>query len=108
MVIDFDKIEEIANHQFKGGDGDTLFRTFYDGTNKIMRGRLEAGCTIGYHSHDTNNEIIFIVSGKARCRYDGGEETLSPGQCHYCPRGHSHSLMNDDTTQPLIFFAIVA
>ncbi len=107
MVIDFNKMEEIANPQFKGGEGDTMFRTFNDGQNKIMRGRLDPGCSIGYHKHETNSEIIYILSGEARCLYDDGEEFLVPGQCHYCPVGHAHSLINASDAESLIFFAIV-
>ena len=107
MKIDFTKMEEVANPRFKGGEGDTMFRTFNDGTNKIMRGRLDVGCSIGYHSHETNSEIIYILSGEARCLYDEGEERLVPGQCHYCPKGHSHSLINASATKPLTFFAVV-
>ena len=107
MIIDFNEIQEIANPQFKGGEGDTLFRTYNDGQNKIMRGRLEPGCSIGYHSHETNSEIIYILSGAARCLYDDGEERLIPGQCHYCPKGHSHSLINASATEPLTFIAVV-
>ena len=107
MVIDFNKIEEVANPQFKGGEGDTMFRTFNDGQNKIMRGCLDVGCSIGYHKHETNSEIIFILSGEARCLYDDGEERLSTGQCHYCPVGHSHALINASASEPLLFFAIV-
>ena len=107
MIIDFNQMEEVANPQFKGGEGDTMFRTFNDGQNKIMRGRLDVGCSIGYHKHETNSEIIFILGGEARCLYDDGEERLVPGQCHYCPVGHSHSLINASDTEPLTFFAIV-
>ena len=107
MVIDFNKIDEVANSRYKGGNGDTMFRTFNDGKNKIMRGRLDPGCSIGYHSHETNSEIIFVISGEARCMYDEGEECLTQGQCHYCPQGHSHALINASNTEPLIFFAIV-
>ena len=107
MKIDFSNIQEVANPQFKGGEGDTHFRTFNDGMNKIMRGRLDVGCSIGFHKHETNSEIIFILSGEARCLYDDGVENLVPGQCHYCPKGHSHSLINASATEPLTFFAIV-
>ena len=31
---------------------------------------------------------------------------LEAGQCHYCPQGHSHSLIND-STEELVFFAVV-
>ena len=107
MVAEFNKIDEVANPNCKGGEGDTLFPSFNDGTNNIMRGRLEVGCSIGYHSHETNSEIIFILSGEARCLYDDGEERLTVGQCHYCPQGHSHSLINASATEPLLFFAVV-
>lgn len=107
MVIDFDKIEEVAHPQFKGGEGDTWFRTYNDGTNKIMRGRLEPGCSIGLHKHETNSEIIYILSGEARCLYDDGEERLSVGQCHYCPCGHVHALINASESETLDFFAVV-
>ena len=98
MVIDFSNIELSVMPHFKGGEGDTKSRIFFDGMNKIMLGCLEPGCTIGYHCHDTSSEMIYILGGQARCLYDDGEELLSPGQCHYCPKGHSHSLINASTT----------
>ena len=107
MVIDFEKITEVANPEFKGGEGVTLFRTENDGKNKIIRGRLDVGCSIGYHTHETNSEVIYIISGEARCKYDDGEERLEAGQCHYCPKGHSHALINGSLSEPLIFFAVV-
>lgn len=107
MVIDFSNIELSVMPHFKGGEGDTKSRIFFDGMNKIMLGCLDPGCTIGYHIHDTSSEIIYILGGQARCLYDDGEEILSPGQCHYCPKGHSHSLINASATEPLTYFAIV-
>lgn len=107
MVIDFSNIELSVMPHFKGGEGDTKSRIFFDGMNKIMLGCLDPGCTIGYHIHDTSSEIIYILGGQARCLYDDGEELLSPGQCHYCPKGHSHSLINASVTEPLTYFAIV-
>lgn len=107
MVIDFNQIEEVANPRFKGGEGDTLFRTFYDGKNKIMRGRLDIGCSIGYHIHEVNSEIIYIISGEAICITDEGQESLSAGMSQYCPKGHGHGLVNASTSEPLIFFAVV-
>ena len=38
--------------------------------------------------------------------YDDGEETLLPGQAHYCPMGHSHSLINRGDCD-LKFLAVV-
>lgn len=108
MVIDFENIELNPQPHFKGGEGVAQMRTYFDGTNKIMRGRLDPGSTIGYHLHDTSSEIIFIVSGQARCLYDDGQELLGPGQCHYCPKDHSHSLINASPSEPLVYLAVVA
>ena len=72
MFIDFKNIEESVMPQFKGGEGDTRSRIFFDGLNKIMLGRLDVGCSIGYHKHETNSEVILITSGEARCLYDDG------------------------------------
>lgn len=107
MVIDFSNIELSLMPQFKGGEGVTKCRTFFDGTNKIMLGCLEPGCTIGYHCHETSSEMIYILSGQAKVLYDDGEEQLVPGQCHYCPKGHSHSLINGSVTENLTYFAVV-
>ena len=79
---------------------------FIDADNKIMRGRLIPGASIGLHTHETSSEIIYILSGTGKALYDGGEEALSPGDCHYCPKGHSHSLINDGDAD-LTFFAVV-
>ena len=107
MIINFNDIEESVMHRFKGGEGDTVARIFFDGLNKIMRGCLDVGCSIGYHKHEANSEVILITSGEARCLYDDGEERLTVGQVHYCPRGHSHSLINASDSEPLEYFAIV-
>lgn len=107
MVIDFNKMEMTLMPNFKGGEGVTKSRMFSDGMNKIMTGCLEPGCTIGYHCHETSSETIYILSGKARVLYDDGEEMLTPGQCHYCPKGHSHSLINALEDAPLTYFAVV-
>ena len=107
MVIDFNDIELTVIPHFKGGEGDTKSRMVFDGMNKIMHGTLEPGCTIGYHQHETSSEVIYILSGEARCLYDDGEEHLSAGQCHYCPKGHSHSLINASGVEPLVYLAVV-
>ena len=105
MKINFNETETQTLPHFKGGEGDFLVKMFTDGA-KIMRGTLEPGSTIGYHSHEGNCEIIYVLSGAGRCLYDGGEETLSTGDCHYCPDGHSHSLINNGV-ENLEFFAVV-
>ena len=106
MLINFDQLPENVIPHMRGGEGQVVNHMHTDGDNKIMKGFLAPGCTIGLHTHDTSSEIIYILSGTGKVKYDDGEETVKAGQCHYCPRGHSHSLINDSDS-PLEFFAVV-
>lgn len=106
MKIVFNDIEEKQNLNFKNGEGQFNVRMFTDDLSKIMYGKLPAGSSIGYHKHETNAEIIYILEGNGKCLYDDTEEKLTAGDCHYCPKGHSHSLINDSDSE-LVFFAVV-
>lgn len=106
MLIDFNKMEEKDFPNFKGGEKSFAAKMEFDGKNRIMHGRLIPGASIGLHTHETSSEIIYILSGTGRMIFDDTEEKLSAGQCHYCPKGHTHSLINN-SSQDLVFFAVV-
>lgn len=59
---------------------------FQDMNNKIMKGRLVPGSSIGTHTHETNSEIIYVLSGVGTMEYEDTKEKLYPGDCHYCPQ----------------------
>lgn len=106
MRIDFPAMEDTVIPQFYGGQGDTVARMFSDEHNRILCGKLEPGSSIGLHRHNAGSEIIYILAGTGKALFDGSEESLTPGQCHYCPKGHAHSLINSGG-EPLVFFAVV-
>ena len=106
MLIDFDAMEEQVIPGFLSGEGTFHTRMRVDELGKILKGVLDPGSSIGYHTHETSSEIIYILSGTGKVKYDGGEEAVKAGQCHYCPKGHSHALIND-SGEPLEFFAVV-
>nr|WP_325183153.1 cupin domain-containing protein [uncultured Oscillibacter sp.] len=110
MLIEFDKMEPQIIPHMRGGEKEVQARMYTDPQNKIMRGRLIPGASIGMHTHETSSEIIYVLSGKGKILYDGGCEPLEPGSCHYCPKGRAHSLMNDSPEggEDLRFFAVVA
>ncbi|MCI8552055.1 MAG: cupin domain-containing protein, partial [Lawsonibacter sp.] len=64
------------------------------------------GCTIGLHTHETNSEVICILSGMGKVLCDGEYEAVSAGSVHYCPKGHEHSLINDGQ-EDLTYFAVI-
>lgn len=106
MIIDFNGIQEETVMKFKGGDGELSTRNFIDGKNKIMMSRLKPGASSGYHTHEQNSEIVYIISGKGHFRYDDGIEKFTAGCVHYCPMGHSHAMFNDGTDD-VLYFAVV-
>ena len=106
MVIDFSAIPETVIPHMRGGEREVSAHMYMDDLGKIMRGTLIPGASIGLHTHENSSEIIFILSGSGKALCDGVEERLSAGACHYCPKGHTHSLINDGG-QDLTFFAVV-
>ena len=106
MVIDFKELQEVRIPQFYGGEKETAARMFADEKGKIMVGRLEPGASIGVHTHTTSSEIIYVLSGEGKAFFDGAWEAVGSGQCHYCPKGHTHGL-NNDGGEDLVFFAAV-
>lgn len=106
MIIDFNQIAETVQKNFYNGEKELVASIFKDENNKILRGKLVAGASIGLHTHETTSETIFIVKGKGKVLYEGKYESVNEGTCHYCPKGHSHSLIND-SEDDLIFVAVV-
>lgn len=98
--------EQIVN-RMRDGEGNVHKHTFEDEYAKIMILTLEPGASIGRHTHETDFEVFYGISGRGKVLYEGGEEPMLPGACHYCPPGHGHSLVNDGD-EPLSVFALVA
>lgn len=105
-MIDFESIPESHLPNFKGGEGELIANMSGDRLCRILRGRLAPGHTIGEHCHDTSCEVIYFLSGSGKMILNGQEERISPGLCHYCPKGSTHQMIND-STEDLVFFAVV-
>ena len=106
MNIDFSEMELSVLPSFKGGEKELCAKMFFDGTNRIMKGLLIPGASIGMHTHEDSSEIIFITSGRGSVILDGDSSPVYAGLCHYCPKGHTHSLVNDSDAD-LEFLAVV-
>lgn len=98
---------------FKGGEKEFSANMFFDGTNRIFKGRLIPGASIGIHTHDDSCEVIFILEGNGTIleREPDAEEAITKsvaaGDCLYCPKNQTHSLMNTSEKTDLVFYAVV-
>jgi len=106
MKIDFNKLENQKLESFQGGLKHFDANIYNDGMNKIIRGKLIPGASIGLHTHDSSSEIIFITKGCAKFITDDVVEFVNEGECHYCKKGSRHTLINE-TKEDIEFFAVV-
>lgn len=75
--------------------------------SRIFHTNAPCNCIIlRKNTHETSSEVMYFLSGTGKVLYDGVWEPVAPGTCHYCPKGHSHSLVNDGT-EDLVTFAVV-
>lgn len=106
MIIDFERIPVSVIEGFKGGQKHIAAHMYADDKVRVLHGMLVPGASIGMHTHDTNCEMIYVVSGQGRVLIDGSTERVRAGECHYCPKGHTHSLIND-SEENLVFIGFV-
>ena len=106
MIIDFASMKEEIIPEFKNGKGILAARTFAEPACRIMHGTLAPGSSVGYHKHETSCEVIYVLSGEAEFEYEDTREAVKAGGCHYCPKGHSHSVLNNGT-EDLVYLAVV-
>lgn len=96
-IIDLNTLESKTIENFKGGQGTIEMRSYQQGETKVMYCVLPAGSSVGYHTHDHNMEMIYVLSGTADIFYDSVDHLVisaGQGRVHYCSHGHGHSITN--------------
>ncbi len=107
MKLELNKLPVKTMVNFNGGEKELAANMFIDDAgNKIFLGKLVPGGSIGMHKHETSCEIIYILKGNGKVLYNDEVEFVAKGDCHYCPKGQSHSLINNGE-EDLEFFAVV-
>ena len=59
---------------------------------------VDPGFTSNAHAHETQEEVLYCVSGQGRIRVDDEEAPLEPGVVVYVPPKAVHQLINDGDT----------
>ena len=102
--------------KMRKGNGTVKLTSFIAGPEELNgKGRLfsritlEPGCSIGYHLHDKDAELFYILSGTADYNDDGEILPVSAGDVTICPTGHSHGIANhSDETVELVAVIVYA
>lgn len=106
MIINFKDITPIVVDNMRGGEGNVQLVKFADELNSIVRITIKQNCSIGLHTHETDQEIIYVIKGCGKCLEDGVEYDLYPGLANYCAKGKNHSIRNP-YEEDLELFAVI-
>lgn len=106
MIIDFTKLEENKIEHMRNGDGYIKMIKFFDDKNTIAHIIIPPHCSIGIHTHENDQEIIYVIKGEGICIEDGKEYSLKQGNANYCPIHYNHSIINK-SADDLELFAVI-
>lgn len=85
----------------RGGNGTVEITNFATPEELNNKGRLFAnitlkpGCSIGYHVHEKDSELFYLMKGEARYNDNGVETIVSAGDVMLCPAGTGHAIANN-------------
>lgn len=100
--------------RMRGGEGQVeithlLSPGDYQGNMRLCaRLTLLAGCSIGHHDHQHEEEIFYCLSGEGELSGEPGEpmQILRAGDSAICRAGESHSIRNG-SQEPLVLVAVI-
>ncbi len=98
--------------KMRGGEGHATLTELVGGQlpeslqlfKKITIGK---GSSIGYHMHEGETELFYVLQGTAKMRDDDQEATLTVGDVLVTPSGHSHSVQNVGEDEVVLLAVIV-
>lgn len=85
----------------RGGNGTVEITNFASPEELNNKGRLFAnitlkpGCSIGYHVHEKDSELFYLMKGEALYNDNGTAFPVSAGDVMLCPTGTGHSIANN-------------
>jgi len=100
MIRKADETRRAKVEGLKGGQGTVELVHFLEEAESYGTGRIFAvsilppGCSVGYHDHQGDFEVYYILKGTAKVVDNGVEHTMNPGDSMLCKEGDSHSIEN--------------
>ena len=111
MIRKLAELPVTAKMNTRGGVGPAHSATYLakdDLAGVLAAGRtvLEAGSSIGEHSHPDTEELYLILDGQGRGVLDGQSFPVAAGDLFVVKAGHSHGLTNDSEAT-LTYFGLM-
>ena len=90
--------KKIYNEKMRGGNGTVEITSFATPEELNNKGRLFAnitlnpGCSIGFHIHENESELFYVMKGDVLYNDNGTECVLGAGDVMVCPAGTGHGI----------------
>ncbi len=100
MIKRKDSFTTELREKMRGGSGVAKLTNFVTNAELNDKGRmfgkivLDPGCSIGFHVHENDSELFYILRGKARYSDNGTEVTVTAGDVTITPKGTGHGIEN--------------
>ena len=99
--------------KMRGGDGTAIVTSLIAGPEELNgkgrlfnRVQLNPGSSIGYHVHEQDAELFYILAGTGVYSDNGTEKAVRAGDVTICETGHGHSIANTGE-DPLEIVAVI-
>lgn len=101
MIRKQDELKVEYREHMRDGAGTVQLTHFINGAAELYdKGRLFAkitlqpGCGIGYHVHEADSEIFYILKGTAQYNDNGTDTVVKAGDVTICKKGEGHAIHN--------------
>jgi mannose-6-phosphate isomerase-like protein (cupin superfamily) len=101
MIKKFEDFKTELRENMRGGDGTVTVTSFVSAEELNEKGRLfgkitlKPGCGIGFHIHEKDSELFYIIKGTATYDDNGTKTTVSAGNVTLTPAGTGHAIKNE-------------
>lgn len=112
MIIRSEEMSNEVRSRMRGGDGEVLATTLFEQglcNPKIKLFKLltlEQGSNIGYHVHENEQEMFYVLSGKGEYNDNGTQTVLNAGDSCITKSGEGHGVGNTQKV-PLKLLALI-
>ena len=93
--------KKMYNEKMRGGNGIVEITSFATPEELNNKGRLFAnitlkpGCGIGFHMHENESELFYVIKGEVLYNDNGTEYVCSAGDVMICAAGTGHAITNN-------------
>jgi mannose-6-phosphate isomerase-like protein (cupin superfamily) len=112
MIKRYKEMEKEVREKMRNGKGEVeILHIFKKEELKgkvrlFARIKLASGCSIGYHTHENEEEIFYIIKGQGLAWVDDKEEEVFTGDAILTKSGSGHTIENK-SDEPLEILAVI-